>query len=82
MAKNILIKNNSDIQYAAFVTKEMVEVLGFKKTACVSICTAVSELVSNIRKYAEEGNIIIEPISSLNKKGIQNLSDQFSLFLY
>jgi len=44
---------------------------GFTVIQSTSICVAVSELVSNICKYAQKGKLIVEMILSGSDKGVQ-----------
>ena len=71
------ISHESDAQYAAGTSKTLAKSMGFKKTQYVSISVAVSELASNIRKYAQNGSIIIEPVYQGDKCGIQVIAEDF-----
>lgn len=75
--EHISIRHMSDIKYAADHAKYASEQLGFKKTACISISVAVSELANNILKYAKKGNIIIEPIKNSKTNGVKVIAEDY-----
>ena len=75
--EHISIRRQSDIKYAADHAKNMSQQLGFKKTQCLSISVAASELANNILKYAKKGNIIIEPIQNSKTNGVKVIAKDY-----
>ncbi len=75
--EHISIRHMSDIKYAADHAKYASEQLGFKKTQCISISVAVSELANNIIKYAQRGKIVIEPIKNSSTKGLKVTAEDY-----
>ena len=71
----IQIGSGSDVYYATNVAKEIALKIGFRHSECISICVAVSELSSNIQKYANSGLIIFRSIKEQSKKGIQIIAE-------
>lgn len=66
----IRVRREADTIRAIMETKRMARNLGFDDYHCQKIATAVSELVRNIIKYADSGEVIISPITT-KKTGIE-----------
>ena len=73
----ISIKYESDAQYAAHIAKTMSESIGFKRTQSISISVVVSELANNICKYAQQGEVVIEPLFDKDKRGVQVVAEDY-----
>lgn len=69
--KSINISNQSDIISASSDALEIAKKIGFNETASYSISIAVSELASNIYKYAKNGYIHIKIIKENKRNGLE-----------
>ncbi len=67
----IRIGREADTVRAIMESKRMAHSLGFDDYHCQKIATAVSELVRNIIKYADWGEVTISPITEAKKTGIE-----------
>ena len=67
----IQIRREADTVRAVMETKRMAHSLGFDNYHSQKVATAVSELVRNIIKYADSGEVIIAPIYRANRTGIE-----------
>ena len=67
----IKVRREADTVRAIMESKRMADRLGFDDYHCQKIATAVSELVRNIIKYADWGEVIISPITEAKKTGIE-----------
>ena len=67
----IKVRREADTVRAIMETKRMARSLGFDDYHCQKIATAVSELVRNIIKYADWGEVIIAPVMQGKKTGME-----------
>lgn len=67
----IQVRREADTVRAIMETRRMARSLGFDDYHCQKISTAVSELVRNIIKYADSGEVIIAPITRANQTGLE-----------
>ena len=67
----IQVRREADTVRAIMETRRMAQSLGFDDYHCQKISTAVSELVRNIIKYADSGEVIIAPITRANQTGLE-----------
>lgn len=67
----IKIRREADTVRAVMESKRMARSLGFDDYHCQKIATAVSELVRNIIKYADWGEVIIAPVMQGRKTGME-----------
>ena len=74
MKKNeerIKIANNIDVSTASSKALRFGEIAGFSNTKRYMVATAVSELGTNICRYARDGEITVRVIEDETKKGIE-----------
>ena len=69
--KRILLIDNEDVGSAIYEAKLMAIRVGFEETSQVLISTAVSELSTNIIRYAGSGEIILKTVHETGKTGIE-----------
>ena len=67
----IQIRREADTVRAVMETKRIAQSLKFNHYQSQKVATAVSELVRNIIKYADFGEVIIAPIYQANRTGIE-----------
>lgn len=67
----VIVKKEWDIVAARQLGRNMAKELGFGSVDQARITTAISELARNIYLYANEGEIIIEVITKLDRRGLQ-----------
>lgn len=67
----IKIRREADTVRAIMETKRVTQSLEFDDYQSQKVATAVSELVRNIIKYADSGEVIIAPIYRANRVGIE-----------
>ena len=72
---NFVICKESDVARATYVTKLFAEEVGFNSVMQTMIATAVSELASNIVKYAGRGYITIGMIRQMDQVGIEVIAE-------
>lgn len=65
------ISNPADIITISSNALNIAKKIGFSETAAYSISIAVSELASNIQKYAKNGYIHINIIKEKNRNGLE-----------
>jgi serine/threonine-protein kinase RsbT len=61
----------SDAQIAVVATQELARKTGMKPSSTASLATAVSELATNILKYAQSGRIRIRPMHQYGRHGVE-----------
>ena len=64
------IDSDSDIVVARQKGRALAAELGFSSTDVVRIATAISELARNVLSYAVSGEIRLEALNCLNRRGI------------
>jgi anti-sigma regulatory factor (Ser/Thr protein kinase)/serine/threonine protein phosphatase PrpC len=65
------INSDSDVTRALIAASRFADEIGFSRTDCQGISTAVSELARNILKYASDGEILIERVGNDPRPGVQ-----------
>jgi len=73
--KKIQILKDIDVTKATFEAKMFAEMLGFKQNEQYMIATAVSELATNITRYAEKGEIILRKVERNSKIGMEIIAE-------
>jgi serine/threonine-protein kinase RsbT len=66
----VMIASDGDIVTARQQCRALALQLGFAPTDATLVATAVSELARNIVLYAKRGDIILEPLEHLGRRGI------------
>lgn len=69
------IHSESDVARATYVTRQFAEDMGFNTVNQSMIATAVSELASNIVKYAGRGYITIAKLRYRDQLGIEVVAE-------
>ena len=72
---SIHIEHPADIAYSVIITKEFCEKLDFNKNEQSLIATAVSELSTNIIRYAKSGSIFFNRIINNGKTGVMIIAE-------
>ena len=65
------IRNDSDVPRAVLAATDFSKAMGFSPTESHSLGTVVSELATNILKYAKHGSVTFEEISAAKGRGLQ-----------
>jgi len=69
------IQNEMDVARAALQTGSFCAALGFDRSRCQMAATAVSELGTNIIKYALRGEVILRSIARREAKGVEMIAE-------
>jgi len=69
--KKIIILDAADVAKASSEAMRLGKIAGFSHTQQYMIATSVSELGTNIYRYAREGEITVRLLENGNKKGIE-----------
>ena len=72
---NFVICSEMDVARATCVTRLFAEEVGFNRVMQSMIATAVSELATNIVKYAGRGYITVGKISQMGQVGIEVIAE-------
>ncbi len=70
-AKNLRILGHTDVQLAVMTVQQMAKDIGMSSGAAASIATAVSELCTNITKYAKTGRVRLREVRRRGQPGIE-----------
>jgi serine/threonine-protein kinase RsbT len=70
-ARRLRILDQKDITLAILATRDMAQQNGMSSGATAALSTAVSELVTNVIKYAESGLITLRPTLQIKQPGIE-----------
>ena len=73
--KKIKITDDIDVAEASSEALRSGESAGFSRAKSYMVSTAVSELGTNIRRYAREGEITIRILSDESKKGVEIVAE-------
>ena len=73
--KKIKITDDVDVAQACSEALRSAESAGFNRAKSYMVATAVSELGTNIRRYAREGEITIRILSDESKKGVEIVAE-------
>lgn len=69
------MENSSDSAHILLSVKKYAGLAGFNEIQCALVTTAVSELITNIFKYAGRGSIHMDLISQGDRQGIRILAE-------
>ncbi|MDF1757962.1 MAG: anti-sigma regulatory factor [Legionellaceae bacterium] len=72
---NFVIAKDYDVANATHVTRVFAAEIGFNTVMQTMIATAVSELATNIIKYAGRGYITVALIQQMNQTGIEVIAE-------
>jgi serine/threonine-protein kinase RsbT len=67
---SVPIRSDADVVAARSLGRSVAESHGFGATDVTMIATAISELARNILKYAQEGEIMVEPVRRDSQAGV------------
>ncbi len=67
------ITGDKDTSLAVFMVRDLAQKSGFRPIKTAVLCTAVSELTTNIVKYAEHGTVTAQLREQRHRKGIEVL---------
>lgn len=70
-ARRLRILDEKDIALAILATREMAYQIGMSSGATAALSTAVSELVTNVIKYAESGLVTLRPSLQIKRPGVE-----------
>ena len=73
--KRIEITNESDVTEASFEALRLGEMIDFSRAKYHMVSTAVSELGTNIYRYAQSGSITLRVLENDEKKGIEVIAE-------
>lgn len=65
------ILGEKDITLAILATRDMAQQAGMSSSATAALSTAVSELVTNVIKYANAGLVTLRPTHQINRPGVE-----------
>ena len=71
--KTLRILNHTDVQFTVMAVQQMARDIGMSAGASASIATAVSELCTNITKYAQTGRVRLRAVNLRGQPGIEAL---------
>jgi serine/threonine-protein kinase RsbT len=71
----IEITNELDVARATLEARKLAQAIGFKETEQYQISSAISELATNIYRYAKKGQIILKRVGEKKKKGIEVIAE-------
>ncbi len=69
--RRLRILEQKDIALAILATRELAHQIGMSSGATAALSTAVSELVTNVVKYADSGLITLRPTVQIKRPGIE-----------
>ena len=78
-AKTLRILQHTDVQLAVMTVQQMAKDIGMSTGASASLATAVSELCTNITKYAQTGRVKLRPVSRRGQPGIEAVIEDAGL---
>lgn len=67
----IAISTINDVEKAITQTMAMAGKIGLNRTEQCQVGTAVSELATNICRYAEQGQVVLKPIRQQGRTGLE-----------
>jgi anti-sigma regulatory factor (Ser/Thr protein kinase) len=70
MAKYIVISNQAEVVAIRRIAKDIAHDIGFDEVTRTEISLVVSELASNIIKYAPRGSVTLTPLCENNREGL------------
>lgn len=69
--RRLRILDQKDIALAILATRELAQQSGLSAGATAALSTAVSELVTNVVKYAESGLVTLRPTVQIERPGVE-----------
>ena len=72
-AKTMRILGHTDVQLTVMTVQQLAKDIGMSTGAAASIATAVSELCTNITKYAKTGRVRLRAVNRRGQPGIEAL---------
>lgn len=69
--RRLRILDDKDIALAILATRELAQQTGMAASATAALSTAVSELVTNVVKYAETGLVTLRPTVRIKRHGVE-----------
>lgn len=69
--QRISVSHSSDVAIARHEARQLSQTLGFAPVICEEIVLVVSELATNLVVYAQEGYLILTPLSERSRQGLQ-----------
>jgi anti-sigma regulatory factor (Ser/Thr protein kinase)/serine/threonine protein phosphatase PrpC len=69
--RSVRIRAEPDVPNAVLSTTDIARGMGFTETESRSLGTVVSELATNILKYAQRGSVTLEEVQEARRRGIQ-----------
>lgn len=71
--KTLRILRHTDVQLTVMTVQQMAKDIGMSTGASASIATAVSELCTNVTKYAQSGRVRLRTVRRRGQPGIEAL---------
>jgi serine/threonine-protein kinase RsbT len=69
--RRLRILSQDDVALAILEIREMARLINMSGAATAALATAVSELVTNVTKYADKGLISMRPATQIRRPGIE-----------
>jgi serine/threonine-protein kinase RsbT len=69
------VRDEGDVKSSLLFVGKLADLVGFNPVARASVMTAVSELASNILKYAGRGQLRIRAVEGRGKRGIEVVAE-------
>jgi anti-sigma regulatory factor (Ser/Thr protein kinase) len=69
--RSVRIRAEGDVHHAVLSATELAKGMGFTDAESRSLGTVVSELATNILKYATHGSVMLEEVQDVRRRGIQ-----------
>lgn len=69
--RSVRVRAESDVPHAVLSATDFARSVGFSDTESRSLATVVSELATNILKYAHSGSVAMEEVEARYRRGIQ-----------
>lgn len=70
-SERMRILSHRDTTLAMFMAQDMAQQIGIRPIKISALATAVSELTTNVIKYANNGLVTVQQIEQGNRKGIE-----------
>ncbi len=69
--RRLRILDEKDITLAILATRDMAQQTGMSSGSTAALSTAVSELVTNVIKYADSGHVTLRPRLQIKRPGVE-----------
>jgi serine/threonine-protein kinase RsbT len=70
-ARSFPIRGSADVYRARRAARELAAGLGFSKSDAEQVALAVSELGTNLVRYARDGVIVLRPVKGTSRAGLE-----------